>query len=157
MTSHRWSSASLARRTQPVCVCVCLCVRPAFTVLCMSSRPLKVRKYNSWMDDSLKRNIMYNVQFQSWSEALMIWNKWMTGIRYKGIQHQGDANYTSTRLRMLVSECFLLLMNTHTKFYTVQPIEIPLLSTCLRLEMNPARHNVCYNQSSMIHKQEERK
>lgn len=51
----------------------------------------KIQLVNGWLTEQEHH---VHVQFQSGSESLKMWNKWMTGFRNMGFQLQKDANCT---------------------------------------------------------------
>lgn len=64
---------------QRACICACACIYSMSYLLSTTSRS----DAHTWTSDSLKGNVTYFVQYQSWSGALMTRNKWMTGVRNK--------------------------------------------------------------------------
>lgn len=87
------------------------------------------------------------MHFQSGSEALKMWNKWMTGFRNIGFQLHKDANYT----------CWLNVGFRVFSFANEYPHKIlhdswKYKCSYLELAKDPARDKVGLNQSNVIYK-----
>ena len=139
-----------------VCVCVCVCARVCVCVVCIHarSRSESTSHVSGWLTER-EHHVQCTISRLTGSFNDM---EWMADRRKKymrRIQHQGNASYNFPRLRVQLSGCFLILMDTNTSFHiTCWNIMLSSYLGHTRLSVNPARDEV---QSGMTDKQGENK